>query len=139
MPWQYVDPLGVSTVQDLMQRYKVLFARLGQQAKCYEQVPSLTYGTSIKVAGELDRVALLEVTNAVAFTIENPTRPREGAQIVLDIYNNSGGVMGAITWGSEYQLAGAMTNPANTKHRLIAFYRAKDAKWRELYRSVADI
>jgi hypothetical protein len=139
VPWQYVEPLGVKDVPSLLARFKVQFARLSQQVKAYEPVPTLTYGTTVQVPGELTRQLLLEVTDGVAFTIAAPTRPREGVEIVLDIYNNSGGAMGAITWNTAFKLAAAFTNPANTKHRLIAFYRAKDSVWRELYRSTADL
>jgi hypothetical protein len=139
VPWQYVEPLGVKDIPTLLARFKAQFARLSQQVKAYELPVALTYGTTVQVPGEYSRQLLITATNGVGFTIANPTRPREGVELVFDVFNNSGGVLGAITWGSEYQLAGAMTNPANTKHRLIAFYRTRDFKWRELYRSVADI
>ena len=44
--------------------------------------------------------------------------------------------MGAITW-TDYKTAGGFTNPADTKHRLIAF--AYDGtSWREIFRTAAD-
>jgi hypothetical protein len=127
------------SLESLRERLTDALGRLSNLVRCYEPVGALVYGTSILPGGDLSRQQLIEVTNGTAFTIENPRSPREGVEIVLDIYNNSGGAMGAITWGSEYEMAGAMTNPATGTHRLIAFYRTKDGAWRELYRSSANV
>ena len=81
----------------------------------------------------------MTVSNNTPFTIADPERPREGAVITLDIRNNSGGAMGAVTFGDTYALQGAFTAPANAKHRLITFYRSPDGKWREMSRSANDL
>jgi hypothetical protein len=139
MAWQYVEPLGVKDIPTLLARFKTMFARLSQLAKCYEQVGTLVYGTTVQVPGDLSRQLLITVTNSTNFTIANPTRPREGVELVFDIHNDTAGAIGTISWGSEYERAGAMTNPGAGTHRLIAFYRTKDGTWRELYRSSANV
>jgi hypothetical protein len=82
----------------------------------------------------------ITVADNTGFTIANPTNAATGAQITFDIVNAAGGAMGTITWGSEYALAGAFTNPADTKRRTITFYRDTAAtKWVEVSRAAADI
>lgn len=144
MPWQYTGPISARDIPSLLNDFKRVFGRLSQVVMCYERVPSLVYGTTVTPGGNVSQVQLITVTNGVAFTIANPLHPREGAIITLDIYNNSGGVMGAITWGSQFNLGAAFTNPANGLHRIIQFYRtgAADAaapQWREVSRGAADV
>lgn len=82
----------------------------------------------------------ITVTDGIAFTISNPTGAASGDRILYDILNSSGGAMGAITWGTNFALAGAFTNPASTKRRTIEFYfNSADTKWVEIARAGADI
>lgn len=46
--------------------------------------------------------------------------------------------MGAITWNAVYKLAGAFTNPADTKRRTITF-GYDGTNWVEQSRAAADI
>lgn len=79
------------------------------------------------------------VADNTAFTIGSPNNGKAGEIFTVDIYNNSGGAMGAITWGGTFKLAGAFTNPADTTHRLIQFiYDNTTPVWREVNRSAAD-
>ena len=100
-----------------------------------------TYGPTISTDLDLGQVFVIIVTDAVAFTIPNPTNAPSIAntspELIYDIYNNSGGAMGVITWGSAFKLAGAFTNPADTMHRFISF-RYDGTNWREASRSPAD-
>lgn len=98
----------------------------------------LTYGANVNTNGALAYTYLLSVTNTTAFTMKNPTNSIRGRQYTFDISNESGGVMGTITWEANFKLAGAFTNPANGKHRTITFYSDNTAWW-EMSRAAADI
>lgn len=99
---------------------------------------SLTYGTTIAV-DQRAQINRITVTNNTAFTISNPTGTRQSGQfITFDVYNNSGGAMGAITWSSQFKLAGAFTNPATGQHRTITFWY-DGTNWYEMNRAAADI
>jgi hypothetical protein len=105
------------------------------------QKVALTYGATIAVDASLGELQILTVTNGTAFTIQNPINPPAFAssaqRLTFDIYNNSGGAMGVVTWDTNFKLAGAFTNPANGQHRLISF-QYDGARWREVSRSPAD-
>ena len=99
---------------------------------------ALTYSATIATDSRLARHFKITVTDTSAFTISNPTNVFKGQTITYDILNSSGGVMGALTWGGDFALAGAFTNPADTKRRTISYYY-DNAKWVELSRTAADI
>lgn len=104
-----------------------------------EAVETLTYGPSITPnmnAGQHKRIV---VTDGVAFTIANPIAASVGQRLTLSILNSSGGAMGAITWGSEFEMAGAFTNPSNGTRRTITFLRETSTEWVEQGRALADI
>lgn len=82
-------------------------------------------------------VCIIQVTDAVAFTINAPLNPFNGGYLTIQILNSSGGAMGAITWNAIFKLAGAFTNPANGQRRSITFHRTGGA-WREISRTAAD-
>lgn len=102
------------------------------------QVQTLTYSASISTDVERGTTAKITATNGTAFTINAPTNPRTGEELTYDITNSSGGAMGAITWNAVFKLAGAFTNPANTKRRTITFYY-DGSSWVEKTRASADI
>lgn len=101
-----------------------------------------TYGVAIATDVNAGTVFKITVTDGVAFTVSNPTLNASdtltGKEITYDILNSSGGAMGAITWGAQFLLAGAFTNPANTKRRTIRFYW-DGTNWVEICRAAADI
>lgn len=99
---------------------------------------TLTYSATIATDASAGRHFKIVATNGTAFTISNPTQSGEGMEIIYDIKNSSGGAMGAITWGANFLLAGAFTNPANTKRRTIMFYY-DGTNWVEVCRAAADI
>jgi hypothetical protein len=101
-------------------------------------VAPLTYGTTIATPQQRASIFKIVATNTTAYTISNPTTPYVGRQITYDIKNSSGGAMGTITWGNAFLLAGAFTNPANTKRRTISFY-FDGTNWVETNRAGADI
>jgi len=81
---------------------------------------ALTYGTTIATDLSLGNHFIVTVTDTVAFTISNPTQKAAGQRITYVIKNASGGVMGAITWGSDFKMS-AFTNPATGYSRSIDF------------------
>ena len=100
---------------------------------------ALTYGTTISTDAALNDDFTINVTNNTAFTISNPTNAIIGDLLTYSIKNTSGGAMGAITWGSEFKMAGAFTNPANNTRRTITFHRETSTEWVERSRAAADI
>lgn len=73
-------------------------------------------------------------------TIGPPTNPTQGQVITFYIAANAGGI--ATTWDAAYHLAGAWTDPANNKTRVITFaYVSRSGsglRWLEVSRSAAD-
>lgn len=98
----------------------------------------LTYGVTVAIDAIGAKYYRLVVTNGVGFTMQNPTNGLDGQELVFEIFNNSGGVMGAITWDTQFSLAGAFTNPLSTKRRMIHFMRY-GGSWREVARAAADL
>ena len=98
----------------------------------------LTYGTTIAIDAGKGQCQKVTATDTVGYTISNPTNAVNGSELIFDIKNGSGGSMGTITWGNLYLLAGAFTNPADTKRRTITFYY-DGTNWVEVNRAAADI
>lgn len=99
---------------------------------------TLTFGGTVSTDAKNGELCLLTVTSGAAFTIANPTNGRGGRRLTYKIINTSGGAMGAITWGANFRLAGAFTNPANNQARTITFVY-DGSLWYELNRSAADM
>lgn len=98
------------------------------------------YGATVTIDASRGNTFTITATNATPFTVANPTNVQQGGQFVaIDIYNNSGGALGAATFGTNYRLAGAWVQPLNGQHRTILFYADPGAVvFRELSRSAAD-
>lgn len=101
------------------------------------QVKSLTYSTSITPTANGDYFTVV-ANDGVAFAINAITNAVSGKEYTFDVKNSSGGAMGAITWNAAYLLAGAFTNPADTKRRTITF-RYDGTNFVEKSRAAADI
>lgn len=99
---------------------------------------ALAYSATIATDANLGELFTIAATDTSAYTISNPTSACAGMKITYDIKNSSGGSMGTITWGNKFLLAGAFTNPANTKRRTISFYY-DGTNWVETNRAAADI
>jgi hypothetical protein len=81
---------------------------------------------------------LVDVTSTSAFAIANPTNVEAAGQILtICLKNASGGVMGAVTWGTKYKMA-SWTNPANGYSRSITFFY-DGTNWIEQSRTTADV
>lgn len=85
------------------------------------------------------------VTNASAFTFQNPTNTvaDEKAEIEIEVQNTTGGAIAANpSFGTQYKLAGgaAFTNPGAGKNRNIIFrYDMPNQLWKEVSRITADL
>jgi hypothetical protein len=99
------------------------------------------YSASITPDASNSNWQTITVTNVTAFTINAPTNPPGAGQtetLTVEIFNNSGGAMGAITFNAVFILVGgAFTNPATGKHRSITF-GWNGTNWVELTRAGAD-
>lgn len=122
------------TTNDLLHSYNGAW----RSARMLEQsVSSPTYGVSVAVNAKSFNYVRVVPTNGVGFTIANPTNALPMLEVTIDVYNNSGGALGAIVWDTLYKLSGAFTSPANTFHRQITF-KYDGSFWREISRSAAD-
>lgn len=99
---------------------------------------ALTYGATVNTDAKVGNVFTITATDTNAFTVANPTNTANGVPLEYHIVNSSGGVMGAITWGTNFRLEGAFTNPANGQRRVIVFRREGASLLREVHRSIAD-
>lgn len=98
------------------------------------------FGANVNVDCALANSFRVLVTSGIAFNMVNPTNALDGQVIRLHFRNTSGGVMGAVTFGAGYQLAGAFVAPANARNRTYTFeYHAATATFYEVSRSAADV
>jgi PKD repeat protein len=126
---------GIKTIKTLVAFLADQLFALFQAARYYEPIANLTYGTTVQPNGSRSGIQRIEVTDSTAFTVLNPTLPKEGVSLTLDFINSADGTIGAVTFGSEYKLDGAFTKPTIDNHCVYTFYRAKDNVWRETSRS----
>jgi hypothetical protein len=117
-------------------------ARLGNElhvaGRLTMGVMTLAYGAGIVTDASAANYFTITVKDRNLFTIQDPVKPARGQQITYDICNDSGNVMGAITWGAAFHLAGVFVGPANRKRRTISFYYDGVA-WIEVCRVAVDI
>ncbi|MGO4473835.1 right-handed parallel beta-helix repeat-containing protein [Arthrobacter sp. M-10] len=96
----------------------------------------LAYSTSITWNGEASTLGTVSVTDARPFTINSPSTAFSGRQITFEIFNNTAGAMGTITWASAFSLGSPFVNPPAGGRTFITFvYEAFYAKWFEISRS----
>ena len=100
-----------------------------------------SYSASITPNATHGQWFTITVTNGTAFTINAPSSAPASSQtqeLTIEIFNNSGGAMGAITWDAAFSLVGgAFTNPASTKKRFVRF-AWNGTTWIEITRASAD-
>lgn len=117
------------------------YAQLWLQKRVAKGIATPAYSASITPDASAADWQAITVTNNTAFTINAPTNPPSGImsqELTIEIFNNSGGAMGVITFNAAFILVGgAFTNPANTKHRNIRF-QWNGANWIEIVRASAD-
>jgi len=138
---EYTNPIGGTPGKHQILDPR-LQARLGNELQVGGRVASgvatLPYGVRISTDAAAANYFTIAVTDQKPFTIQDPSKPAPGQQIIYDIRNNSGGAMGDITWGPAFQLAGRFNTPASQKRRTISFYY-DGAAWIEIARATSDI
>lgn len=86
---------------------------------------TLAYSASITPDASAGTWQTVTVTNGTAFTVNAPIVPPDQAhtqKLTIEVFNSSGGAMGAITWNSAFVFNGVTwANPANTKKRYVTF------------------
>lgn len=75
--------------------------------------------------------------NGTAFTINAPLHPIIGQRIRLQIYNASGGALGAVTFNAVYKMS-AWTQPANGFNRSVELYYDSVA-WCQVSQTGVDV
>lgn len=99
---------------------------------------TLTYGTTVNTDARQTDIARIVPTDTVAFTIATPTNPIQGDILTYDIFNNTAGAIGAITWSGAFKRDASFANPAAGKHRLISF-TYDGTSWLQMSPSTSDI
>jgi hypothetical protein len=102
-------------------------------------VNALTYGPTVAINAALGNEYRLSVTNGNAFTMANATNALIGQRLAVTIVNNHSSALGAVTWGSNYKLAGPWVSPAPGFNRTITFRVDTATEWHEMSRTVADV
>ena len=97
---------------------------------------SPVYGATVAIDAYLGNTFDINVSTASAFTISNPINPASGQRVSIRIRNNAG-VMGLITWGTNYKLA-AWVNPAVSNSKSIDFVY-DGYNWIETSRTQSDV
>jgi hypothetical protein len=146
----YLDGGGAGTVTDFYfgpQVYKGLtvanyteintFTVTNWKGPARDGVATVTYSANMTPDWSAGTSHVITVTNAVAHTLNLPTRGRDGSVIQLTIRNASGGVLGAITFDANYGKS-AWTQPANNFNRSIAF-RKNGAIWTQINQTGVDV
>ena len=111
--------------------------RLKPQAALVEKAVTLTYGATVNVNASLGNNFAVTATNGTAFAIASPSVAATGQVITITVINTSGGVLGSITWGTDFKLA-SWTSPATGFSRSISF-RFNGTNWIEIGRTPADV
>jgi hypothetical protein len=93
---------------------------------------TLTYSASITPDAEHGTWQALTVTDGNAFAVNAPSNPPAASDtqpLTIEIYNTSGGAMGAISWNAAFAFAaGGWANPADGKRRFARF-EWNGSKW----------
>lgn len=108
--------------------------RVGAQ---YTPLPAVAYSASITLDCSQGNEFDVPVTNATAFTINNPTNGNAGQNITVQIRNATGGSIGAITWGSAFKMLG-FTNPIAGGSCTLSF-RYDGTNWTQITPQTAQV
>lgn len=121
MTWTAPDLSGVTTLDELKKRLAERLPKLYRTARAAEGVVTLPFTATVRPSGDTTRAQLIPITEAIDFTVVNPTDPREGVFLTLDFWNTSGEDMGIVTFGSDFKLAGPFEAPGDGLHGLYTF------------------
>lgn len=99
-----------------------------------------TYSASITPVayGYLRTQATVSASNNSNFTINAPTDPREGKELVVTIRNTSGGALGTLSFNAVFKVGASWTQPATGTSRSIQFLY-DGTNWIETGRTAADV
>ncbi len=99
-----------------------------------------TYGTTVNINGNLGDLFRIVITNGTGFTIAAPTNILVGKVFIINLYNNTGGAHGAITWDAAYSLQGAAgPTVAAASNKSIAFAHMGGGAYYEIFRCTGDV
>lgn len=105
----------------------------------WPQLNAPAYGASVPISAGSGEMFVITATDGVAFTVANPTGALGSGQfITIRIKNTSGGALGALTWGTNYRVGAAWTQPADGFSRAITFC-VQSGLFVEVSRSSADV
>ena len=82
--------------------------------------PAVTGGLA-NIQLQTGSLFLISVNTNAAFTIDNPLKWRWGDEFTIIVENKSGGVMGNVTWASNYRGVSAFVKPSNNKVSVATF------------------
>lgn len=89
--------------------------------------PGAAQAASIAAAGQTvtpaagTSVVVIDVTTNDAFTVAAPAgTPGVGQRVLIEVQNNSGGAMGAVTFAAGIKQPAAWAEPANTKRATVS-------------------
>src|SRR5882757_492668 len=92
-------------------------------------VRSATFGAEVKLEGWLAEIYQVKATTTEAFTVANPEQSFSGRRVTLEIENGSGGTLGAVTLGNQFQ-GPAFSAPGNGERSTGTFYwKTITGKW----------
>lgn len=106
----------------------------------FQSLPLVTLVQAATVTPDADLGSLFELsaTTNAAIAVASPTgTPKNGQLLTLIVFNVSGGAMGAISLGADFDQVN-LTEPADTTHRAYQF-QWDGTKWRFLVQTGADV
>lgn len=123
-------------------RVRLVSITSGSVSVVLVNAPTSTYQAIAQAATVTPNVAsgnfiIVSITTTNDITITNPSGGVTGNQIDV-IVQNATTTMGTITWGPQFVLAGAFTNPVTMKSRTITF-RNTGTSWVEFARAATDL
>lgn len=104
-------------------------------------IVTLAYSPSIVTDASAGSWQIVTATNATAFvfgSVLNPPSATESQELTIEVFNNSGGALGLVTFNSPFKMAGyTWTSPATGFRRNITF-RWNGTNWIAVRVSAAD-
>jgi hypothetical protein len=79
-----------------------------------------SYATTVSIDGSAGALHIITATNSTSFLIANPSTSFQGQELRIQVKNTSGGVLGTISWDTQYKMA-TFTKPQNGTRRTVTF------------------
>ncbi len=90
-----------------------------------------TYGANVAINAALGRTFEVDVTDANAFQIDNPTNGVEGMDILIYVVNTTAGAVANPTWGNQYLQVAGFVSPAVQYGATCVTFRKQGSYWRQ--------